>query len=173
MNGDDRTPDEPPDGFAGIVGDDVRPLTERPRTVRRTARRPGGPRHEPRPEREPFVHPDDDAPRLAHRPEVSPKRVERLRSGALQPDRKIDFHGMRADAAQQALARGIESASRAGQSVVLVIHGRGKHSGGMAVLRDALPEWLEANDRVLAFAPAPGTQAAAGSTLVLLRQRSR
>ena len=173
MSGDDDTPDEPPGGFAGAMGDDFRPLSKRPRTVRRAARRPSRPGHEPRAKGEPFVHPDDDAPRLAHRPEVSPKRVERLRSGALPHEAKIDFHGMRADAARQALARGIESASRAGQSVVLVIHGRGKHSGGMAVLRDTLPEWLEANDRVLAFAPAPGTQAAAGSTLVLLRQRPR
>jgi len=168
MSGDDDTPYEPPGGFKGTI-DGVRPLSKRPRIVRRTSRRPSGPRREP--EREPFTHPDDDAPRIAHRPEVSPARLGRLLSGALPHEAKIDFHGMRADAARQALTRGIETASRSGQSVVLVVHGRGKHRGGTAVLRDALPDWLESNDRVLAFAPAPGADAGAGSTVVLLRPR--
>jgi DNA-nicking Smr family endonuclease len=56
---------------------------------------------------------------------------------------------------------------------VLAIHGRGLHSEARAVLRRALPEWLQAAplaDLVLAFASAPPALGGPGATLVLLRR---
>jgi DNA-nicking Smr family endonuclease len=97
--------------------------------------------------------------------------VERLRSGALEPEQRLDLHQLRADPARQAVARAVQTAARAGKSVLLVVHGRGRHSGGVSVLREELPGWLEAIDRVIAYAPAPGPDGGAGATLVLILPR--
>ena len=161
--------DESPEGFAAEL-DDVRPLGERDKRAR-----PGKPRPRPPTTRtrevpeDAFEHPDPDEPRLAHRASVTARTFDRLARGLLETDRKLDLHGMRADGARDAIRRNLTSCAKAGDSVLVLVHGRGKHSGGFAVLRDALPEWLEAEDRVLAFAPAQRDGDAAGATCVLLR----
>ena len=72
-------------------------------------------------------------------------------------------------ACPEATRRAIDACVRAGGSVLLVIHGRGKHTGGISVLREELPGWLEAHTRVVAYAPARGRDGGAGATLVRLR----
>jgi DNA-nicking Smr family endonuclease len=161
--------DEPSDEFADALGD-VKPLDDRSRNVRPASGRPrSGPPAEGAVD--PFAHPEAGELRFAHRRSAKPRTVERLRSGALAHERRLDLHHMRAAPAEQALARAVEAATRAGESVLLVVHGRGRHTGGVSMLREALPEWLEANDRVLAYAPAPGPDGGAGATLVLIRSR--
>lgn len=161
--------DDSPEGFAAEL-DDVRPLGERDKRAR-----PDRPRPRPLAARthegpaDAFEHPDANEPRLAHRASVAARTFDRLARGAIETDRKLDLHGMRADGARDALRRSIAACAKAGDSVLLLVHGRGKHSGGFAVLRDALPEWLEAEDRVLAFAPAQRDGDAEGATCVLLR----
>jgi DNA-nicking Smr family endonuclease len=161
-------PAGPSEEFSKAVGD-VAPLADRNKRITRRARPGSRLRREGRPD--PFLHPDASEPRLAHRRSVRPRSIERLRRGAIEPDQRIDLHLLRADAARHALARAIESAARAGASALLVIHGRGRHSGGVGVLREAVPEWLEANPRVTAHAPAPASLGGAGATVVLLRSR--
>jgi len=161
-----RDGDEPSNEFAsGLEG--VNPISDRSKRVSRPSRPASGPRAER--SDDPFVHPDPAEPRLAHRQLAKPASVARLRSGALEPQRQIDLHQMRAEDARRALARTIEAAARAGESVLLVVHGRGRHQGGVSVLREDLPEWLEAIDRVVAYAPAPGRNRGAGATLILIR----
>ncbi|MEE3331079.1 MAG: Smr/MutS family protein [Myxococcota bacterium] len=161
--------DESPEGFAAGL-DDVRPLGEHDKRARpaKPRPRPLAARTHEGPE-DAFEHPDPDEPRLAHRASVAARTFDRLARGALETNRKLDLHGMRADSARDAIRRSIRASAKAGETVLMLIHGRGKHSGGFAVLRDALPEWLEAEDRVLAFAPAKRDGDAAGATCVLLR----
>jgi DNA-nicking Smr family endonuclease len=164
-------PAGPSDDFSQAV-DDVAPLADRGKhlaTPARRARRRSAPHRELPPD--PFVHPEPGEPRFAHRHSATPHGIERLRRGSIEPDHRIDLHGLRAAVARPALERAVASAARSGTSALLVIHGRGRHSGGVAVLRDAVPEWLEADPRVLAYAPAPAALGGAGATLVLVRSR--
>ncbi|MEE2664679.1 MAG: Smr/MutS family protein [Myxococcota bacterium] len=164
MSGKDRDP--PSDEFASALGG-VNPISDRSKRVHNPSRPAGGPPAESHPD--PFVHPDPAEPRFAHRQLAKQATVARLRSGSLEPQRRIDLHQMRAEPARQAVAQAIEATARAGSSVLLVVHGRGRHHGGVSVLREELPGWLEAIDRVVAYAPAPGRDRGTGATLVLIR----
>ena len=157
--------------FAGAL-EGVRPLGGRDRQVRADKPRlRARSAHTMRSTTDAFEHPDASEPRLAHRASVSAALLGRLASGSLEVGHKLDMHGMRADAAHAALRRALAAAAKERVSVLLIVHGRGKHSGGFAVLRDALPEWLEAEARVLAFAPARTSGDASGATCALLRTR--
>lgn len=77
------------------------------------------------------------------------KTFARMIRGKLQPDARIDLHGMTADRAHAALTRFILSSSSAGKRLVLVITGKGKDrdDGGpipvrYGVLRHQVPQWL-------------------------------
>jgi DNA-nicking Smr family endonuclease len=118
----------------------------------------------------------DEAPGSGRAEDVSRAILAELRRGRREPEREVDLHRMLARDAKALLARELADAVRSGERCVLVIHGRGLHSGeGGPVLRDALPGWLSsgpAASRVMAFAPAPPRLGGPGATLVLLR-RSR
>jgi DNA-nicking Smr family endonuclease len=56
------------------------------------------------------------------------------------------------------------------------VHGRGQHSGGRPILKDALPRWLAGGacaGIVLAFAPARPRDGGDGATYVQLRRARR
>ena len=161
---DDSTRNGFGDGLGG-----VKPLTGRDRNVIRPGRPAAGPRSESQPASDPFVHPDPAQPRLAQRRSAPPGTAERLHTGSPKPDKRLDLHGTRAADAAEATRHAIDTCVRSGGSLLLVIHGRGKHSGGHGVLREELPGWLEAHARVVAYAPARGRDGGAGATLVRLR----
>jgi len=121
-----------------------------------------------------FRWPDPDERRLAGASGVSDAQLFALRRGEPEPEERIDLHGVRREAAARLLRDRLESARSRALRCVIVIHGRGQHSGsGEAVLRDALPGWLStgaAAKHVLAFAPAPDRLGGSGATLVLLRR---
>ena len=169
-NEDDEHPT--PDFATSIAG--VKPLGDRDKRVRAKPSRvrPAAAR-KAEPAADPFENPDPNEPRLAHRRSVNAATLGRLVGGAMPVDRKLDLHGMRAEPAHDALRRALVACAKAGDSILLLVHGRGKHTGGFAVLRDALPDWLEAEGRVLAFAPASGAGDPAGATCVLLRTTPR
>jgi DNA-nicking Smr family endonuclease len=108
------------------------------------------------------------------RPEdVSRAILAKLRAGDADPDREVDLHGLVARDARRRLARALREAHEAGERCVLVVHGRGVHSESRAVLRDALPGWLQDAPHagfVLAFASAPRALGGPGATLVWLRR---
>jgi len=109
-------------------------------------------------------------------PGADRRTLARLRKGEPAPGREIDLHGLRAAAAERTLAAELEAAWRAGERCLLVIHGRGLHSPGTAVLRERLPAWLAApphGARVLAFTSAAPRRGGGGATLVLLRRQKR
>jgi DNA-nicking Smr family endonuclease len=107
---------------------------------------------------------------------VDPKHLTRLRSGAVEIDRRVDLHRMVATEARRRMRQALEAAAAAGEACVLVIHGQGHRSVEDPVLKRKVPEWLAApplGAKVLAFASAPAREGGAGATLVLLRRLDR
>lgn len=103
------------------------------------------------------------------------RRVWRkLRTGSVPREAQVDLHGLNRARALQALNRFMDSARTAGARRLLVVHGRGLHSGpeGPAlreIVRESLTSGLQAGS-VLACCTAPPELGGTGATLVLLRR---
>lgn len=107
---------------------------------------------------------------------VDAAHLRRLRRGEPPPDRELDLHGLAAREAREDVAFELREAFDAGERCLRIVHGRGLHSPGAPVLKEALLEWLQEpglGERVLAFASAPPAQGGAGALLVLLRRARR
>ncbi|MCX7558237.1 Smr/MutS family protein [Sulfitobacter sp. F26204] len=81
--------------------------------------------------------------------QMDQKAFGKLKRGKLQPEGRIDLHGMTLDRAHPALTRFILSSNKSGKRLVLVITGKGKQrdKGGPipvrhGVLRHQVPQWL-------------------------------
>lgn len=66
--------------------------------------------------------------------------INALRS--LAPERELDLHGYTADQARAALAGFVNDCSRAGLRKISIITGKGLHSAGDGVLREAALDYL-------------------------------
>ena len=160
-------PDEP--SFANRI-DDVEPLATRDKY-----RRP--PRDTPQRRAAPparFEFPDPENPAVGFASGIQSSQLRRLRAGEVQPQRRIDLHGLQAEPARRLLLEELDQAFAAGERCVLVVHGKGLHSPGGPVLRNALPKWLgdpRLEGGVLAFAPAQPPDGGRGASYVLLRRR--
>jgi DNA-nicking Smr family endonuclease len=116
-----------------------------------------------------------DAPRMDRR------RYEKLRRGRLEPDARVDLHGLTAERAHAALDRFIAGAHGSGKRLVLVITGKGRAPDGpwtgergRGVLRHNVPLWLAMpplSARVLQVAPAHPRHGGDGALYVYLRRQ--
>ena len=113
-------------------------------------------------------------------PHMDRRRFEKLRRGRLDPEARIDLHGMTSERAHAALTGFILAAHAEGLRLVLVITGKGRadafamqpHRHG--ILRHSLPHWLAApplNARILQLAPAHQRHGGAGAFYVYLRRQ--
>jgi DNA-nicking Smr family endonuclease len=81
--------------------------------------------------------------------------ADRLRKGALEPDRRIDLHGLTEAGAHRALLSFLRGAQRGGDKLVLVITGKGARAPdpyapfdlelerrARGVLKSMVPRWL-------------------------------
>ncbi|WP_437965418.1 Smr/MutS family protein [Sorangium sp. So ce260] len=115
----------------------------------------------------------DDSERIeGRRLDVDPRELRRLRRARYAIDGTLDLHGLRLEAAREAVEAFVCKRQRDGDRVVAIVHGKGNHSpGGHAVLRGEIAAWLS-NGRVArhvaAFATAPDAEGGAGAVLVLL-----
>ena len=165
-----RRSDEEEPSFAEAMGD-VEPLADRGKhraPPRSTSRPPAA----ARPVHFEFPDPKDRA--LGFASGIQSRQLRRLRDGGIRPERHVDLHGLRADAARGLLLDEICEAIAAGERCVLVVHGKGLRSKSEPVLRNALPEWLgdpRLEGCVLAFAPAQPDEGGRGAAYVLLRRR--
>lgn len=99
--------------------------------------------------------------------------LRRLRNGEVPRDARVDLHGLDAVTARRAVRETLERMGEDGGRCALVVHGRGRHSEGEPVLKDALLDWLaEAplGERVMAFTSARGGDGGVGATYVLVRK---
>jgi len=100
--------------------------------------------------------------------------TRKLSAGKIEIEARIDLHGRTRGQSEQALEQFIAAARASGHRCLLVIHGRGLHSGteGPALretVRVALVEGAHAA-HVLACVTAPAPLGGAGATLVWLRR---
>lgn len=105
---------------------------------------------------------------------VDPAHLRRLRRGEVEVERDLDLHGETAREARAQVAAALRAAYDAGERCLRVVHGRGLHSPGAPVLKDAVLDWLAEPPLaalVLAFASAPPREGGAGALLVLLRRK--
>ena len=101
---------------------------------------------------------------------ISTDVLARLRRGQWSIQRQLDLHGLRRDAARDALSAFIRQAEREGLRCVRVVHGKGNGSPGREpVLKDKVKRWLVQKNQVIAFTQASAADGGHGALLVLLR----
>lgn len=113
-------------------------------------------------------------------PRMDRGRFERLRRGRLEPDARLDLHGLTAERAHGALIGFVLAAHARGDRLVLVITGKGREGDSLAlaphrrgILRHSVPHWLSAPPLVTAILdvlPAHNRHGGAGALYVYLRR---
>ena len=96
------------------------------------------------------------------------ERRRRLRNKA--PDAVIDLHGLTRDEAWLRLSAFFASALRQGAEKILVVHGKGNHSEGEAVLKKATREFVERCSFAGECGQADSRSGGAGATWVILKR---
>ena len=99
---------------------------------------------------------------------VDRRELRKLRRGQYVPGRRLDLHGLTSKAALREVDGFIETNRRAYRCVAIV-HGRGLHSTGKAVLRADVRALLRSHRAVLAYSDAPRDDGGSGAVYVLLR----
>ena len=111
---------------------------------------------------------------LARGKDVDRKLLKQLRQGEPAPQATLDLHGRTAAFARDAVVRFVSNAVAGGKTSVLIVHGRGHHSGNDGpVLKNVVMQVLSSTSLqafVLAFASAPRALGADGATMVRLRR---
>jgi DNA-nicking Smr family endonuclease len=104
------------------------------------------------------------------RPGIGIDVLRRLRQGEWSIQRQIDLHGLRSEAARDALSGFIRDAQKHGIRCVRVVHGKGLSSPGKTpVLKGKVRNWLVQKKEVLAFVQARPIDGGAGALVVLLK----
>jgi DNA-nicking Smr family endonuclease len=109
---------------------------------------------------------------LARAPGVNRAQVAELKRGRVRPEASLDLHGKTVVEAEEALRRFLAESARVRRRCVLVIHGRGLHSGGgPAVLRDAVLHSLlgPLSGFVHCLSTAAPADGGSGATYVMVR----
>ena len=149
----------------------VKPLTERDRVRLDPPRTAILPRRDPLPPTATLTIEGDDGLAVGRAAGVNRAQVALLRGGQVRPEATLDLHGRSAAEAAPALAQFLLDSVRLRRRCVLVVHGQGLHSGGVAVLRDLVVGDLvgKASGLVHAFSPAAPSDGGRGATYVMLR----
>jgi len=113
---------------------------------------------------------DTDEHLSFQRPGIGPDVIRKLRRGDWRIQRDIDLHGLRTEAAREALGAFLRDARQHGLRCVRVVHGKGLGSPGKTpVLKSKVHGWLIQKSEVLAFVQARPAQGGAGALVVLLQ----
>lgn len=115
----------------------------------------------------------DDGHHLeGRRIDVDPRELRRLRRGAFAVDGRLDLHGLTVVEARKAVEAFVKKRRADGDRMVVIIHGKGKHSPrNVAVLRGEIGAWLSqgrAAHSVAAFTSAQEDEGGTGALFVLL-----
>jgi DNA-nicking Smr family endonuclease len=102
---------------------------------------------------------------------VNRSQLAALRGGQVRVEATLDLHGMLAAEAEPALTRFLIESSQQLRRCVLIVHGRGLHSDGVAVLRDIVLAALTGplSGLVHAFSSAAPRDGGPGATYVMVR----
>lgn len=112
---------------------------------------------------------DTDETLSFRRDGISLEVVRKLRRGQWALQGQLDLHGLRRDAAREALSHFVHDSARRGWRCVRVVHGKGHGSPGREpVLKGRVRRWLVQKNEVLAFVQARASDGGAGALIVLL-----
>jgi DNA-nicking Smr family endonuclease len=89
-----------------------------------------------------------------------------------KPDAAIDLHGLTRDEAWAALDAFFLDARRRGFEKVLIIHGKGNHSSGEAVLKRTVREYIERCPFTGESGQGNASQGSSGAAWVLLKDKN-
>ncbi len=104
------------------------------------------------------------------RPGLASDVLARLRRGHWSIQAELDLHGLRRDAAREAVSGFLREANRRGWRCLRLVHGKGHGSPGREpVLKAKVQRWLGQHGAVLAFTQATAPQGGSGALIVLLR----
>ena len=113
------------------------------------------------------VHTQKDAPESAHINDRQAFRRRELKEMA--PEATLDLHGYRVNEAIVDIERFLKTSRAQGLSKVLIIHGKGNHSGTHSVLDKAVRNHVERSAIAGEFGFADRKQGGRGATWVILR----
>lgn len=104
-------------------------------------------------------------------PTASPRRMKQLRQGTLQPQARLDLHGVTRDQVRARVRFFLEDAAYHQNKVVLIITGWGKNSSGEPVVRMEVERYLalDAKAWVVEWARAPQHLGGEGALVVFLK----
>ena len=106
------------------------------------------------------------------KPGVQERVLRKLRRGHFSVGAELDLHGMRSEAARQALAEFLREVRGGRIRCVRIIHGKGYRSGPRGpVLKQKLNGWLRQRHEVMAFCSARPADGGTGAVYVLLNSR--
>ncbi|MFC3109748.1 Smr/MutS family protein [Undibacterium arcticum] len=113
---------------------------------------------------------ETDAALSFARSNIGPDVVRKLRKGHWVIQDQLDLHGLRRDAAREAVAEFLRKSCRRGLRCVRIVHGKGLGSVNKEpVLKNMVHKWLVQKDEVLAFCQAKAADGGAGAVVVLLK----
>ena len=116
---------------------------------------------------------ETDAALSFARSNIGPDVVRKLRKGHWVIQDQLDLHGLRRDAAREAVAEFLRKANRRGLRCVRIVHGKGLGSVNKEpVLKSMVHKWLVQKDEVLAFCQAKAADGGTGAVVVLLKGNS-
>lgn len=115
------------------------------------------------------VHPDSI---LSYCKQSIPRRrLIQLKTGKIAWQARLDLHGLRPDAAQDALCKFIEQQSLLANRCLLIIHGKGSPQGEAPILKNLVNYWLQQIPQILAFHSALARDGGSGALYVLLQRQ--
>jgi DNA-nicking Smr family endonuclease len=87
-----------------------------------------------------------------------------------KPDAEIDIHGLNREEAWQTLETFFRESKSAGREKILIIHGKGNHSTGEAVLKRMVLEFIEHCPNAGESGKGKSVTGGEGATWVLLKE---
>jgi len=99
------------------------------------------------------------------------KRLQELKNGYIRWEGRLDLHGLRPDAAREALCNFIDRQSNIGHRCLLIIHGKGGRHDEEPILKNHVNHWLQQLSQVLAFHSAIPRDGGTGAVYVLLKRQ--
>ena len=100
---------------------------------------------------------------------TSKTEAKQLAGDHFRTQGELDLHHLKADQARQQLRRFLDQADRDHCSRLRIVHGRGLHSDGRAVLPELVQDELRHDPRVVAFRLAGRFDGGAGAVRVLFK----
>jgi DNA-nicking Smr family endonuclease len=115
------------------------------------------------------IHGVQDKDSLVQDEELS-REERRRRLIEKRPDAVVDLHGLTRDEAWERLGNFFSDARRRGLEKVLIVHGKGNHSQGEAILKRTTREFIERCAYAGSHGHASSTSGGTGATWVIVKQ---